>query len=202
MKMKMAYRKSLLFFFFFFVVVICSETRNATAGKPDTSSNELVRISCLHASYPTLCIHTLSTVAASAKTPHDVALAAVSASMHRAANASAFASRLVGLRSANKRERSALKDCVEQLSDSADQLSSTMSELRHLRSVTFGWQMSNAETWVSAALTNEDTCLDGFQGVDGTVKKAVRRKIVNVARVTSNALYLVNRLASTRAHSP
>lgn len=123
-------------------------------------------------------------------------------SMNRARNVSAFASKLTHGRNANKRERSALNDCVEQLSDSVDQLVQTMSELRHLRPGTFRWQMSNAETWVSAALTNEDTCLDGFQDVDGSVKKAVRRKIDNVARVTSNALCLINRLAETRGRDP
>ncbi|XXG40703.1 hypothetical protein AAC387_Pa01g1353 [Persea americana] len=201
MQMKMAFLKSFLFLFFS-LLALSSEARNATAEKPDTTSNKLVQNSCRHAQYPTLCIHTLSSVACSAKTPHDVALAAVSVSLHRANNVSAFASSLVGLRTGNKKERSALNDCIEQLSDSADQLARTVSELRHLRSVTFEGQMNNAETWVSAALTNEDTCLDGFHGVDGAVKKAVRKKIVNVARVTSNALYLINRLASTRAHIP
>ena len=43
--------------------------------------------------------------------------------------------------------------------------------------------MSNAETWVSAALTNEDTCLDGFEGVECKIKSDVKRKITNVARV-------------------
>lgn len=76
-----------------------------------------------------------------------------------------------------------------------DELSKTLSELQHLRTgASYRWQMSNAETWVSAALTNEDTCLDGFRDVDGKVRSDVKRKITNVARVTSNALYLINRL--------
>lgn len=72
-----------------------------------------------------------------------------------------------------------------------------MGELQGLKKggEAFRWHLSNAETWVSAALTNEDTCLDGFQGVDGVVKADVRRKISRVARVTSNALSLINRLS-------
>ncbi|KAJ6993524.1 hypothetical protein NC653_016609 [Populus alba x Populus x berolinensis] len=58
--------------------------------------------------------------------------------------------------------------------------------------------MSNAQTWVSAALTNEDTCLDGFHEVESKAKDDVKRKITNVARVTSNALYMINRLDESR----
>lgn len=62
--------------------------------------------------------------------------------------------------------------------------------------------MSNAETWVSAALTNEDTCLDGFEGVESKVKSDVKRKIRNMARVTSNALYMINRLDENSGGRP
>lgn len=85
-------------------------------------------------------------------------------------------------------------NCFLQISDSVDELRRTLGELQHLRGETFQWQLSNAETWASAALTNEDTCLDGFDGVKGKVKTDVRRKISRVARLTSNALYMINRL--------
>lgn len=58
--------------------------------------------------------------------------------------------------------------------------------------------MSNVQTWVSAALTNEDTCVDGFQDVDGKVKSDVKRRITNVAKVTSNALCMINQLDESR----
>lgn len=54
--------------------------------------------------------------------------------------------------------------------------------------------MGNAKTWVSAALTNEYTCLDGFKEVEGEVKLDVKKRISKVAKVTSNALFFINRL--------
>lgn len=80
------------------------------------------------------------------------------------------------------------------MAESVDELSKTLSELKHLRGETFEFQMSNARTWVSAALTYEDTCVDGFEGVDREVKDDVKKKITNVAMVTSNALYMIRRL--------
>lgn len=59
------------------------------------------------------------------------------------------------------------------------------------------FQMSNVQTWMSAALTNEETCTDGFEDVgDGDVKTDVRERVVKVKQVTSNALALVNSYAS------
>ncbi|KAK8581861.1 hypothetical protein V6N13_144856 [Hibiscus sabdariffa] len=168
---------------------------SSVASKPG-GSHDLVRSSCVHASYPSLCFRTLSSYSGPANTPRDLAQAAVKVSLSRARKVSTYlATRVTGK---SKRERAALSDCVEQMSDTMDELSQTLRELKHLRGGTFGFQMSNAQTWVSAALTNEDTCLDGFEGVDGKVKSDVKRKITNVAKVTSNALYMINRLNESR----
>uniref|UniRef100_A0A5B6YVT1 Pectinesterase inhibitor domain-containing protein n=1 Tax=Davidia involucrata TaxID=16924 RepID=A0A5B6YVT1_DAVIN len=186
--------------FSFFVTLLIlflslSSEHNYATAKNHDAPQDLVRSSCVHASYPNICLRTLSTYAGPAKTPRDLALAAVKVSLSRARKVSSF---LASVQSESKREQAALSDCVEQIGDSVDELSNTLSELKHLRSGTFRWQMSNAETWISAALTNEDTCLDGFMEVDGKVRSDVKRKIRNVARVTSNALYLINRLDQTR----
>ena len=85
--------------------------------------------------------------------------------------------------------KAAVVDCVEMIWDSVDELSRTLGVLKHLRvsggsATEFRWQMSNAQTWTSAALTYEDTCLDGFQGIDGKIKSEVKRWMTKVARVT------------------
>lgn len=59
-------------------------------------------------------------------------------------------------------------------------------------------QLDNACTWVSAALTNEDTCLDGMKAA-ASVKEEVSKKVREVERLTSNALYFVTRLASSNS---
>ncbi|CAN6200539.1 unnamed protein product [Urochloa humidicola] len=61
----------------------------------------------------------------------------------------------------------------------------------------FKWHLSNVQTWCSAALTDENTCLDGLsggRGVDPGTRAAIRGKVVEVAQVTSNALALVNKV--------
>ncbi|KAL4336256.1 hypothetical protein GQ457_07G039510 [Hibiscus cannabinus] len=183
-------------FFLLTILLFLSSSPAAVKSKPG-ASNDLVRSSCVHASYPSLCFRTLSSYSGPADTPRDLAQAAVKVSLSRARKVSTLLRRKVAGKS--KRERAALSDCVEQISDSVDELSKTLGELKHLRGETLGFQLSNAQTWVSAALTNEDTCLDGFKGVEGKVKSEVKRKMTNVAKVTSNALYMINRLNENRS---
>lgn len=184
---------------FFFVLCLSTESAcyAATARKSNTSK-DLVRSSCVHASYPNVCLRTLSSFGGQAKSPTDLALTAVTVSLSRARSVSGYLTQVGSVAGGSKRENGAVSDCIEQISESVDELSRTLSELKHLRSGTFRWQMSNAQTWVSAALTNEDTCLDGFDSVGGKVKADIRRKMGNVAKVTSNALYLISRLQLSR----
>ncbi|KAA0055748.1 hypothetical protein IC582_003163 [Cucumis melo] len=180
------------------LLLLLSLSLSAAHGGGGAVSQDLIRSSCLQARYPTLCIRTLSSYAGSVKTPRDLAQVTISVSLSLAQNLSEYLSD--SLRKASRQQRAAVDDCVDQIGDSVEELSNTLGVLRHLPCGDdrrkFRLEMGNAKTWVSAALTNEETCLDGFKEVDGEVKLDVKRRIVKVAKVTSNALFMINRLDS------
>lgn len=94
----------------------------------------------------------------------------------------------------------ALTDCVENMEDSVDELQKSLLEMKNLNGPDFEEKMGNVMTWVSAALTDEDTCMDGFDdnsALNGKVKATIRNYIVNVAQLTSNALALTKNLSSS-----
>lgn len=82
---------------------------------------------------------------------------------------------------------------MRELQDSIRELNS----INYKDSSKFEMVMSDVETWVSAALTDDDTCLDGFGRAKTVVKDLVRQHVVKVVRLTSNALALINMYAST-----
>uniref|UniRef100_A0A1D1YHU4 Pectinesterase inhibitor domain-containing protein n=1 Tax=Anthurium amnicola TaxID=1678845 RepID=A0A1D1YHU4_9ARAE len=171
-----------------------------TTARASTPASTLVLVSCADAHYPTLCRCTLTASRLPANsTSADLARAALSASLGCARRSAAFVSRLLASSSSPASE--ALEDCRDQLADSADLLAKTETELRHLRRETFPWQMDDALTWVSAAMTNQDTCVEGLQGGGdgsaGTEEAVVAKRVSRASRYTSNALYLINRLSST-----
>ncbi|OIV89763.1 hypothetical protein TanjilG_02895 [Lupinus angustifolius] len=95
-------------------------------------------------------------------------------------------------------------DCVKQITDSVDELSQAIKELRRLNkrndsgiSDDFLWHISNVETWVSTALTDASYCVESFPGHRMSKRTAaIKVKAKNVAEVTSNALALFHRYAS------
>ncbi|KAJ9539734.1 hypothetical protein OSB04_026240 [Centaurea solstitialis] len=49
------------------------------------------------------------------------------------------------------------------MSDSVDEMKKSMVAMRDLDGPDFKERMGDVKTWLSAALTDEDTCMDGFE---------------------------------------
>ncbi|PIN12719.1 Pectinesterase [Handroanthus impetiginosus] len=169
-------------------------------SSPDSSPNptNFIKAECGATLYPALCVQCLSSYSSTIQQSHkQLAQAAVSVSFSRAQSTASFLSKLAGMRGIKPIEYRALKDCVENMANAVDQLSRSVTELSGM-SQDFEWHVSNVESWVGAALTFENTCLDGFASpmVDGNIKVAVKRRTLDCTQVTSNALALVNRFAA------
>ncbi|KFK27962.1 hypothetical protein AALP_AA8G453900 [Arabis alpina] len=168
----------------------------ATAATPAVN---FVQASCKTTSYPTVCVNSLSSYANAIQTsPKRLAETALAVTLKRAQSTKLFVSRLTRFKGLKKREVEAIKDCVEEINDTIDRLTKSVQELKLCGMAKgkedFYFHMSNAQTWTSAALTDENTCSDGFSGrvMDGRIKNSVRARIVHVGQETSNALSLIN----------
>ncbi|KAI7994704.1 hypothetical protein LOK49_LG11G02434 [Camellia lanceoleosa] len=169
---------------------------------PDPTSINFIKASCRATRYPILCVQCLSSYASQIQqSPKQLAQAALAVSLSKAQSTAVFVSKMTQVSGIKPREYQAVKDCIENMGDTVDQLKKSIPELNQIGRAggqDFMWHMSNVQTWVSAALTDENTCVDGFAGpdMDGNVKASIKRKIIAVAQVTSNALALVNRFAT------
>lgn len=188
----------LLVLFLFLYMVSMADSTYARHSNP----TDFIKASCRVTRYPALCVECLAGYArAIQQSERQLAQTALKVSLARVRSAAGFVAKLTKVRGIKPREYRAVKDCIETMGDSVDRLSESVQELRHMGRAgdqDFLWHVSNVQTWVSAALTDEDTCLDGFSGrfMDGNVKTAISRRVVNVSQVTSNALALVNRFAT------
>ncbi|KAE8727364.1 putative pectinesterase/pectinesterase inhibitor 34 [Hibiscus syriacus] len=87
------------------------------------------------------------------------------------------------------RVRSAYDDCLELLDDSVDALSRSLSSVIPSQDGNSqGGSTQDVMTWLSAALTNHDTCTEGFEGVSGTVKDQVTDELKDLSELVSNCL--------------
>ncbi|XP_057762401.1 pectinesterase inhibitor 9-like [Arachis stenosperma] len=168
-----------------------------------TTPQDFIKSSCRATRYPAVCVECLMSYAGViGQSKRQLALAALSVSISRTRSCSSFVKKMAKEMKMKPRELGAVQDCIENMGDSIDRLSQSVREMQRVGEGVgeeFEWHMSNVQTWVSAALTDDNTCLDGFGGraMNGNVKAAIRGRVLHVAQLTSNALALVNRFAST-----
>ncbi|XP_050222251.1 21 kDa protein-like [Mercurialis annua] len=180
---------------------ICLHINCSSAARDlaETTSTEFIRTSCSATTYPKLCYSSLLTHASKIQTsPMLLANAALSVTLASATSTSTMMQKLSQSHGMKPREVSAMQDCMEELSNSVDQISRSIDELGNGKVTNFKLMINDVQTWASAALTDENTCSEGFEGnpMNGKLKTLVREQIVNIAHMTSNALALVNKYAS------
>ncbi|KAK3020838.1 hypothetical protein RJ639_045520 [Escallonia herrerae] len=164
---------------------------------------DYVRDACSVTKYPDICIHSLASFANTARqNPVLWARASVSVTLSEATNASQYLMKLGKCNSMRGRNRIALSDCIVCFQDAIDNLHDSLNVLRSLTRETFDSKIGDVTTWVSGALTDQDTCLDGFDNVQNIRQVTLVQNVVtNVTYVTSNALALVNKLATAGPES-
>ncbi|XP_055826794.1 pectinesterase inhibitor 11 [Solanum dulcamara] len=195
-----------VYFLTFFLILVALITSNylesVSAARPAAGSKtnmEFIRTSCKSTTYPNLCFSSLSSrSSAIGVSPLLLAHESLTVSLETAQSTSAMMLKLAHGQGMTPREIGAMRDCVEELSDTVDELRKSLGEMKQLSGKYFDLKMNDIQTWVSAALTAEDTCTEGFDGkvMNGKVKTVVRGKILEVAHLTSNALALINSLAA------
>ncbi|KAL7597024.1 21 kDa protein [Lactuca sativa] len=166
---------------------------------PIKSNTIFLYKSCNKTLYPQLCYVYLSPYLSRIGTsPRLLAQTALAATLSATRSTSRNLTTYSRTHKITKRESGALKDCLEEISDSAYELHISMVEMGKVRSGSdFLFNMNSIETWVSAALTDDDTCTDGFsaKSMNGELKNVVRKQVLNIAHLASIALSFVNNYA-------
>ncbi|MCD9641344.1 putative pectinesterase/pectinesterase inhibitor 34 [Datura stramonium] len=150
--------------------------------------SQAISRTCSRTRFPTLCLNSLHEFpGALTASDADLVHISVNVTLQRFGKAFYMASDINSL-DMNKRTRSAYEDCLELLEDSVYLLS------RSLTSVSPGAGKSppgnnhDVQTWLSAALTNQDTCMEGFADVSGNVKDQMEAKLKDLSQLVSNCL--------------
>uniref|UniRef100_A0A2P2Q5W6 pectinesterase n=1 Tax=Rhizophora mucronata TaxID=61149 RepID=A0A2P2Q5W6_RHIMU len=172
----------------------------ATRPLPKDIDTEYIETSCNFTLYPHLCYNSLSSYANEIKTnPQLLVDTALNVTLVATESTSKLMKNLSKLHDPNTREGAAWRDCVEEIGDSVYELQRSLGEMSQAGGQNSEIVKSDVQTWVSAALTDDDTCMDGFDdwgtAVNVEVMKIVRTHVVKIAHLTSNVLALVNNCA-------
>jgi pectinesterase inhibitor-like protein len=171
-------------------------TTTASSTKKYTS---YIASACSSTTYPKVCYNSLIPYASKIKAnPQRLCNTALSVALKAARNASSTISAVSKQKGLTQSEAGIVKDCIENIRDSIDELKQSLNEMGNLGKSDVKLQIDDIKTWVSAAITDEGTCTDGFaeRKVSAKVESKIRKSILNVAMPTSNALSIINTLYS------
>lgn len=162
------------------------------------STSSSIKVVCSVTRYPGSCFESLSSasVNSSGVTSDPVVLFQISLSVasRSISKLSAFLSTL-DIPSSGNLLQAAVHDCKELFDDAINRLNDSsvaLTEAKPGEKILSDSRINDLKTWLSAAITDQETCLDGFEGAADGFQKKLKAAMVNSTRFTSNSLAIVS----------
>eukprot|EP00253_Pinus_taeda_P013168 PITA_13168 len=177
-----------------------SKERNSGGGAQIMhwkSTSNTVHRACSSTLYPEFCVSTVSSFPGLSKRPDpmEILKAVVNLSINAVEKAKAKA-RSLSRSDLDQRQRGALQDCFELFHNTLHELHGTLSDLKNATFMSIPQHASDLETLLSAAITNQYTCIDSFSGCNGTLKQRLLGRLHNVSHLVSNSLAMVKNISA------
>ncbi|KAE9593640.1 hypothetical protein Lal_00036603 [Lupinus albus] len=177
-----------------------SRARNQTSPELlRRKPTEAISRTCSKTRFPTLCINSLLDFPGSTTaTEHDLIHISFNMTLRHVSNAFFASSTLTNsypeTTTIDSRQRAAYEDCLELLEGSTDALARALTSVVPLSAATTTevaaerGSTDDVMTWLSAALTNHDTCEEGFENSNGSVKDEMINNLKDLSELVSNSL--------------
>ncbi|KAG9443913.1 hypothetical protein H6P81_015253 [Aristolochia fimbriata] len=168
----------------------------------EASTHALIRSACSSTRFPELCVSALvsTPLSASITTQKDVIEASINKTILAVEGTYFKVLKLAAQRDLTPREKTALHDCLENVDETLDELRETYEDLRvYPAKRSLSEQAEDLKILLSAAMTNQESCLDGFShdDADKKVKKALEKGVTHVRDMCSNALAMICNMTNT-----
>ncbi|XP_074319831.1 putative pectinesterase/pectinesterase inhibitor 61 [Silene latifolia] len=158
------------------------------SGRPVRGPTAAVRKACGVTRYPELCLETLGSAPGS--DPRTLVHVSVNATMVRFKRAVSSSSEILNWEM-DTLSKSAYDDCMELLEESVELLANALTVVSPMsvdNTVNQGGSKQDVMTWLSGAMTNQDTCTDGLNEAGGTIKNQMAQNLVDLSELVSNCL--------------
>lgn len=186
------------------IIGIVAGVSSSSDHEAETNSHHaIVKSACSSTFYPDLCF---SAVAATTKkeirSQKDVIELSLNITTTAVEHNYFTIKKLLGKKqgSLTEREKTALHDCLETIDETLEELHQAVKDL-HLypNEKSLKQHADDLKTLMSAAMTNQETCLDGFSHEDAD--KKIRQALVDgekyVEKMCSNALAMIKNMTDT-----
>ncbi|KAL4369525.1 hypothetical protein GQ457_05G001990 [Hibiscus cannabinus] len=143
---------------------------------------------CEDTLYPDLCISVVSVVPDFASKPLAELISKIlNRTMYEVTLCSANCAKIEKRLKRNNTERAAINDCLELFNHTLAELTVASADLS-------SGNHHELRTFLSAAMTNQYTCLDGLDGSIGNTKNIIEKSVHNISHHISNSLAMLNKV--------
>lgn len=174
-------------------------------GRQMAAAHGVLRASCSSTLYPDLCYSSFAgqpSLLAAVTDQRDVVHGAITLSKSAVHHIFSTVQKIRASRGGEltERERSALHDCLEMFEETLEELGEADADLSSYdhgaSSRVLARHAADLKTLLSAAITNQDTCLDGFSHdkADRRLRDEIRAAVTHVSHLCSNALAMVTNM--------
>ncbi|XP_051147665.1 pectinesterase-like [Andrographis paniculata] len=171
-----------------------------------TTSHAIARSSCSNTLYPELCYSAIADSLSDGKqvkSAKDVIILSLNVTISAEQRNMAALQKLLdsGAKNLTKREKTALGDCLEMIDRTLDELHTAVKDLEEYpNKKSIEDHADDLKTLLSSAITNQETCLDGFSHdkTDKHVRQVlVGGQVLRVEKLCSNSLAMLTNMTDT-----
>uniref|UniRef100_A0A7N0UID5 Pectinesterase n=1 Tax=Kalanchoe fedtschenkoi TaxID=63787 RepID=A0A7N0UID5_KALFE len=183
-----------------FVVAIVGGVRNSydRVSPQAAASHTIIRAACSSTRFPKLCFETVEAVNVTSQ--KDVIEASLNITIDVVRRNYFAIQKLRARKGLTPREKTALHDCLETIDETLDELHEAYVDLELYPSKkSIREHAEDLKTLLSAAMTNQETCLDGFShdDADKKVRKTLEAGEKRVEKMCSNVLAMITNMTDT-----
>ncbi|OVA13432.1 Pectinesterase [Macleaya cordata] len=169
-----------------------------SGGKDDGevhTSNKAIQAICQPTDYQQACVESLSKAAGNTSDPKELIRIGFNVTMAHVRESLSHSVTLLQLEK-EPRAKLALQNCQELMDYAIDDLQNSFEQLGELDITKIDDAVEDLKVWLSAALTYEETCLDGFENSTSKAGESMKEALKTTQELTQNGLNMVAQIGT------
>ncbi|KAG2243665.1 hypothetical protein Bca4012_014904 [Brassica carinata] len=160
-----------------------------------TASVKAIKEVCAPTDYKKTCEDTLRKDAKDTSDPLELVRAAFSVTMKQITNVAKKSQTMIELQK-DPRTKMALDQCKELMDYAIGELSNSFEELGKFDFHKVDEVLIKVKVWLSATISHEQTCIDGFKGTKGDAGETIKKALKTAVQLTHNGLAMVTEMSN------
>ncbi|CAN8255756.1 unnamed protein product [Cochlearia groenlandica] len=178
------------------VTIGVNVNKNEDGGDVEiTASVKAIKDVCAPTDYKKTCEDTLKKDAHNTSDPLELVRAAFNVTMKQISDVAKKSQTMIELQN-DPRAKMALDQCKELMDYAFGELSNSFEELGRFEFHKLDEALIKLRVWLSATISHEQTCLDGFQGAQGNAGETMKKALKTAVQLTHNGLAMVTEMSN------